>query len=765
MVTVAKLFPNRDTSGRVNPNPKKAAPMPIKLNPRWLGHVRRGRAKLADRVTGDAVSGRVSRRDLIRRGTVVGLSAPLAGSILAGQGTGSPRSAKAGASGPVTLDSDVQAAQSGALAISAGGTGATTASGAFDNLAPAGKASQQLLVLLSSGYPGFVDDVVNVQAYGAQGNGVADDTTAIQAALNETPAGGTCFFPMTSSFYLITAPLLIPNRVNLRGPVYTRPSKPRDAAAPTPPIIMAQGKGPATAPGGYNNTTGWQAILTDQVYLADQTSYSFTAANGVSPCVVNIGAAAPSAGDPAIFLSGAPGGFSNNTVYYVVNPSGDAFRLAATAGGAPIGSTGMGTASGTIVTGPEPTASSGITINGLVIDGSGISPGSGDGHGIVLCSAACTIENCGVQNVPGNGFMFTDANWAQNEIAGAQDENGIYKSFAYQVGGDGINVSNVYNKLTDGYVEECIVDYNNVSGNTSGTTASVCINVENAADWHIVNNHVYACPGDAFHIYAASEARVIANQVDNYGQSSAKGTYYAFKIEPSPYGSTIVIGNEVVCDESAKLGAAGDSDYVYFWVQNSATEQINNVHFAGNSPRQIAAGTNPATSTAWEFNANGGTLNVFGFNAATMVEKPTSGYTISSAPVITGTVNFPDQSLSVKASTGAAGVSMDSSYTGGSWTWNVPDDGQLHRFQVFCTYYVSSAPQTGGGLSLAFTDPGGTPRTGQDIQAGSFTGTGLKTDTGAGSGPLCCQAGTAVTVTAAAQTAGQANFWLDILGI
>jgi hypothetical protein len=50
---------------------------------------------------------------------------------------------------------------------------------------------------------------VSVKDFGAVGNGVADDTAAIQAALNSLPTGGTVFFPAGYTF-LCTANLNVP---------------------------------------------------------------------------------------------------------------------------------------------------------------------------------------------------------------------------------------------------------------------------------------------------------------------------------------------------------------------------------------------------------------------------------------------------------------------------------------------------------------------------------------------------------------------------
>ncbi len=72
-----------------------------------LGQLRQGQGEIANHIIDEFAAGRLSRRDFIRRGTVVGLSVPLLGSVLAACGssgsssatTGTSSSAAAGAAG------------------------------------------------------------------------------------------------------------------------------------------------------------------------------------------------------------------------------------------------------------------------------------------------------------------------------------------------------------------------------------------------------------------------------------------------------------------------------------------------------------------------------------------------------------------------------------------------------------------------------------------------------------------------------------------
>ena len=59
-----------------------------------LGHLRQGQGEIANHIIDEFAAGRLSRRDFIRRGTVVGISVPLLGSILAACGSSSSSSAR-----------------------------------------------------------------------------------------------------------------------------------------------------------------------------------------------------------------------------------------------------------------------------------------------------------------------------------------------------------------------------------------------------------------------------------------------------------------------------------------------------------------------------------------------------------------------------------------------------------------------------------------------------------------------------------------------
>ena len=68
------------------------------IDNRRLGHLRQGQGEIANHIIDEFAAGRLSRRDFIRRGTVVGISVPLLGSIVAACSSSSSSSAAPGTS-------------------------------------------------------------------------------------------------------------------------------------------------------------------------------------------------------------------------------------------------------------------------------------------------------------------------------------------------------------------------------------------------------------------------------------------------------------------------------------------------------------------------------------------------------------------------------------------------------------------------------------------------------------------------------------------
>ena len=76
--------------------------MTRKIDHRRLGQLRQDQGEIANHIIDEFAAGRLSRRDFIRRGTVIGISVPLLGSILAACGNSGSSSSPSGASSPST---------------------------------------------------------------------------------------------------------------------------------------------------------------------------------------------------------------------------------------------------------------------------------------------------------------------------------------------------------------------------------------------------------------------------------------------------------------------------------------------------------------------------------------------------------------------------------------------------------------------------------------------------------------------------------------
>jgi peptide/nickel transport system substrate-binding protein len=106
------------------------------IDHRRLGRLRQDQGEIANHIIDEFAAGRLSRRDFIRRGTVVGISVPLLGSILAACSSSSSSSAASGSSSSAT------ATGAPGAVIKAG---ITTPTGAIDPLTVADQGGLDML--------------------------------------------------------------------------------------------------------------------------------------------------------------------------------------------------------------------------------------------------------------------------------------------------------------------------------------------------------------------------------------------------------------------------------------------------------------------------------------------------------------------------------------------------------------------------------------------------------------------------------------------
>ena len=100
---------------------------------------------------------------------------------------------------------------------------------------------------------------------------------------------------------------------------------------------------------------------------------------------------------------------------------------------------------------------------------------------------------------------------------------------------------------------------------------------------------------------------------------------------------------------------------------------------------------------------------------------PLSGGTVTGNLTIDGilsTANGPI--LVLQATTGVAGFALQNA-TPTIISWTAPNDGQMHRFQLFAVVHVSSN-ETGGAIATQWTAPGGQSGLSTPFAGGSGSG-------------------------------------------
>jgi hypothetical protein len=228
------------------------------------------------------------------------------------------------------------------------------------------------------------------------------------------------------------------------------------------------------------------------------------------------------------------------------------------------------------------------------------------------------IERCFARNPALAGFVYSDANSAGVVISNVAVENAIrwckvqYDAPSPTSGQFGIWVkdTNASGRVTDGY---CI-------GNVVTGAGDAAIRIERAAGWFIEHNHAYLVEQDGMFFSYVWSSYIHHNEVDHFGMAGGAATYWGMRVEsvlqnnqPSRNGRPSTFDHNIVSTDESKGGAG--TTYRYFRVRNATGTGTGIVHFSHNTAHRDAVG--PGTSVAYDFQSNGGVLDIVGgFNVA-----------------------------------------------------------------------------------------------------------------------------------------------------
>lgn len=163
------------------------------------------------------------------------------------------------------------------------------------------------------------------------------------------------------------------------------------------------------------------------------------------------------------------------------------------------------------------TCDSPVEISDIQIDGNSATSGA-NAHGLAAMNYWSSFDRISINNVAGNGLLFTAHTQNGTHISNTCVEPKIGRVQIRTCGGHGIYVydgGSPLSSCTDGWLEDCIVTNAGARG----------VNLDQAAGWLITGNHIYGTVKDAIFADKCYATRVIGNYIDGFGSGSS--TYIA----------------------------------------------------------------------------------------------------------------------------------------------------------------------------------------------------------------------------------------------
>lgn len=136
--------------------------------------------------------------------------------------------------------------------------------------------------------------------------------------------------------------------------------------------------------------------------------------------------------------------------------------------------------------------------------------------GVIVLNFWTSVQQCMMQNMPGDGARYTDTTANGTLITSTSSENRFLSNKIVGVTLDGLRVfCQGTTANLDGFLEDC-----NISNCLTG------INMDRGAGWQIRGNHLYGIGGNGINVATAFATKVLHNYVEQFGGQNVPSFFY-----------------------------------------------------------------------------------------------------------------------------------------------------------------------------------------------------------------------------------------------
>jgi hypothetical protein len=231
-----------------------------------------------------------------------------------------------------------------------------------------------------------------------------------------------------------------------------------------------------------------------------------------------------------------------------------------------------------------------IRIADMTLDGNSGSGNSAGTVGLMLRSWLTVVDDIQVENTSSDGIQITNQSKNGTSLTNTQVNSRINNVFIHDVSGNGINVVDTGNSVTD----------TDVLDSWLGGIGQSGINLQNAAGWKIRGNHLYGIGENAIYANRCFGTAIEGNYIEDFGNVGGSSTYYAIACTLQGGVASAVISNNKLNQFNSE-----SSSSTYIFIDTTVNYSPGIVSVVGND----IYGANGSTETGLSYNGTSDVLS------------------------------------------------------------------------------------------------------------------------------------------------------------